>query len=234
MTTGSGTGRDYRSDVPPDVARDILSQAERGLWRVRPVFRGDVDPLKPDENLIEGFDLYRSNRRVRVYLTDLTPGEAFDYRRALVDRIASRVSRALSPFLEKDGSFRSDVTITPVYRQGRPVQLVISRPGVRPVRLSARDFIGLLHALRDKNEVILHGQLRTAEGVKHFWIVGNKDVMEPMGMYVQQKLLPLDYFTQRGNVIFLNADAIAQPLFQKQVKFHKVDYVSRSIWGWSP
>ncbi|HID09476.1 TPA: hypothetical protein EYP13_04555 [Candidatus Micrarchaeota archaeon] len=234
MTGDNNAGREYRSDVPPDVARRLLSQAEMGLWRARPIYYGDVDPFRPDENFIEGFDLYRGNRRVRVYLTDLTPDEAFRYRRALVDRMASRISRVLQPFLEADGSFRDDVTITPVYRQGRPVQLVISRPGVRPVRLSARDFIGLLHALRDKNEVILHGQLKTDEGIKHFWIIGNRDIMELMGLYVQQRLLPLDYFTQRGNVIFLNADAIAQPLFQKKVKFRKVDYVKRSIWGWSP
>lgn len=225
---------DYRSDVPPDDARRLLEQAERGMWRVHPVFYGDVDPLKPDEDLIEGFDLVRGNRRVRVYLTDLTPDEAFRYRRSLVDRLSSRVSRALRPFFDKDGSFRDDVTITPVYRGGKPVQLIVSRPGARPVRLSARDFVGLLHSLRDKNEVILHGQLQTKEGTKHFWIVGNRRVMEPMGMYVQQKQLPLDYFTKRGNVLFLNADAIEEDLFQKRVKMQKVSYVKRSIWGWSP
>jgi len=225
---------DRFSDVPPDVARKFLQQAEKGFWRVRPLFREGTDPLKPDENNIEGFELRRGNRRVRIDLRDLTADEAFDYRKALVERVTSRVSRALQPFLEDDGSFRNDVTLTPVYSQGRPVQLVITRPGVRPVRLSARDFVGLIRALRDKNEVILHGEIATGEGAKHFWIVGDKDVMEPMGMYVQQKLLPLDYFTQRGNIIFLNADAIKQDIFQKRAKLHKVNYIHRSIWGWSP
>lgn len=217
-----------------DEAMRYLEQAAHGLWRVRPIYYKEVDPLRPDENLIEGFDLYRGNRHVRVYLTDINPTDAFRFRRELVDRLASRVSRDLQPFMESDGSFKDDVTITPVYRNGRPVQLIISRPGARPLRIAARDFVGVLKALRDKNEVILHGTFVKDGKQQDFWVVGNKKVMEPLGMYIQQGQLPLDYFTQKGNVLFLNADAVEQALFGKKLKMQKVKYVRRSIWGWSP
>ena len=215
-------------------AKRYLNQALHGLWRIHPVYLEGVNPLEPDENFVRGFELVRGGRRVYVDLTDLSPDDARAYRRALVHSLSTRIASRISPFLESDGSFRDDVTITPVMRNGKPVQLVISRPGSRPLRISARDFLGLVQALRDKNEVLMHGKLQTSSGAKDFWLMGNRRVMEVLGHYVQQGQLPLDFFSQRGNVLVLNADSIEQPLFQKKVKFKKVKYVPKSIWGWSP
>jgi len=220
--------------MTPKDAKRYLDQALRGLWRIHPVYLEGVNPLEPDENFVRGFELTRGRRRVYVDLTDLTPEEARAYRRELMDALSSRVSSRLAPFMTSSGTFRPDVTITPVYRNGKPVQIVISRPGVRPLRMSARDFAGLTRALRDKNEVLMHGKLQTSSGPEDFWIMGSRRVMEVLGHYIQQDQLPLDFFTQRGNVLVLNADSLEQPLFQKKVKFKKVKYVPKSIWGWSP
>lgn len=229
---------DYRSDVPPDVARRLLNQALSGLWRVHPVYYDDVNPLSPDVDLIEGFDLVRGSRRVRVYLTDLTPEEAFRYRMALVSRLSDRVMRSLRPFLQRtpEGmiTFRPDTRVTPVYVRGKPQQIVVSRPGVRPLRMSVRDFIGLLYALRNTDEVIMHGKTLIDGKPTDFWIIGNRSIMESIGRAIQQGYLPLDLFTRRGNVLFLNADRLTPDMLRRRGVFKPAKFVKRSVWGWSP
>lgn len=216
-----------------DINR-LINLARMGYFRIRPVYAPGVDPLSTDESGVVGFDLIRAGRRIRVFLDQLSPELRAPVRDMLLGLAGTRVLRRVRTIFDPDLSPRDDLRMTVVYRRGRPFQIVFSAPGIRPVVISARDFLPFVKALQTEgyNTTVAHLKVRHEGQIKDLWIVGSREAMRPVGYMIQQGRLPLEIFEQRGPVLFMNADRYYRQL--PRVPTEPVEYVRRGIWVYSP
>lgn len=214
--------------------RRLIDLALRGYFRIRPVYAPGADPLSADESAIIGFNLYHGGRRYFLDLSRFSPDQRYAVRDALLRADGIRVLRRLRTIFDPDRSPRDDLRMSVVYRDGRPFQVVFSAPGIRPVVISARDFLPFVKALQSQgyNTAVAHLKVSINGKIKDLWILGSRDAMHYVGYMIQQGQLPLDVFEQRGPVLFMNADKYMNKLPELPTK--PVEYVKRGIWVWSP
>ena len=216
-----------------DINR-LIRLAKMGYFRIRPVYAPGVDPLSTDESGVVGFDLIRAGRRIRISLDQLPPELRAPVRDSLLDIAGVRAVRRARTLFDPDRSPRDDLRMTVVYRRGRPERIVFSAPGIRPVVLSARDFLPFVRGLQrlGYNTAVARLRVRHEGVIKDLWVIGSREAMRPVGYMIQQGRLPLDIFEQRGPVLFMNADRYYKQL--PAVPTEPVEYVRRGNWVFSP